>query len=188
MGQIETSFPLCVETRLPRPAAGRRYHALRLVEGATDLSSASSLKRYRSMTREFSETPNAESNGTDQHYLILVIEDVRMIHQVIERTLRDLDAEFTHAQDGLTGLAEIERALPDLIILDLALPILDGWEVLKRLQVDPRTAQVPVLIITAHGQSGLEDELKAHGANAFLDKPFQPKRLRAAVLELLGLQ
>lgn len=129
----------------------------------------------------------AETTDTAKPFLILVVEDVPMIHDVISRTLRDLDAEYAFAKDGVKALEEIESSLPDLIILDLALPILDGWEVLRRLQANKRTAQIPVLVITAHGESGTEGEVLGLGANAFLAKPFQPKELRSAAYELLGL-
>ena len=139
------------------------------------------------MILENTESSDSEKAVNSRRYLILVVEDVRMIHDVIARTLRDLDAELVIAVDGATGLQEVEKALPDLVILDLALPVVDGWEVLRRLRADARTAQVPVLVMTAHGQSGLEQDVIDFGANAFLNKPFHPKKLRAAVQELLGL-
>lgn len=139
------------------------------------------------MILENTESSDSEKAVNSRRYLILVVEDVRMIHDVIARTLRDLDAELVIAVDGATGLQEVEKALPDLVILDLALPVVDGWEVLRRLRADARTAHVPVLVMTAHGQSGLEQDVLDSGANAFLNKPFHPKKLRAAVHELLGL-
>ena len=133
--------------------------------------------------REDSDTESVK----DTRPSILVVEDVRMIHEVIERTLRGLDAKYSVAGDGLTALEMIEEEVPDLVILDLALPILSGWEVLRRLRADDRTAHIPVLVMTAHGQSGLEQEVISLGANAYLDKPFQPKKLRVVVHQLLGL-
>ena len=91
------------------------------------------------MILENTESSDAEEAGNSRRYLILVIEDVRMIHDVIARTLRELDAELVIAVDGATGLQEVEKALPDLVILDLALPVVDGWEVLRRLRADART-------------------------------------------------
>ena len=90
------------------------------------------------MILENTESSDAEEAGNSRRYLILVIEDVRMIHDVIARTLRELDAELVIAVDGATGLQEVEKALPDLVILDLALPVVDGWEVLRRLRAANR--------------------------------------------------
>ena len=143
------------------------------------------------MTIEHTGSPKMTSDIGNRSFSILVIEDVRMIYDVIERTLSDLDVDYVFAQDGLAAIEDLEdptKAVPDLIILDLALPLVDGWEVLRRVRADTRTQNVPVLIITAHGQSGLERELMSLGAKAFLDKPFRPKALRAAVYELLGVE
>ena len=118
---------------------------------------------------------------------ILIVEDVPMIHEVIERSLTDLNAVFISVRDGLTAMDEIEVAIPDLIILDLALPVLDGWEVLRRLHSDDRTSGIPVVVMTAHGQSGLEQDVKRLGASAYLEKPFRPRDLRTAVYEVLGM-
>ena len=139
------------------------------------------------MSGEPIQAPVDEQGHAPQAPLIFIIEDVQMIHEVIQRTLRDLNPQLLMAQDGLTALEMMETVVPDLVILDLALPVLDGWEVLRRLRADPRTASIPILIITAQGQSGLEEKVKTLGANAYLDKPFPPKNLRTAVYELLGL-
>lgn len=136
------------------------------------------------------ETPTIDSNeqaGKARRLRILIVEDVLMIHEVVERSLSDLKAEFISVRDGLTALDEIEEVLPDLIILDLALPVLDGWEVLRRLQSDERTSRIPVVVMTAHGQSGLEQDVKTLGASAYIDKPFRPSDLRSAVDHVLGL-
>lgn len=136
------------------------------------------------------ELPTNDSNSASvpgRQFSVLIVEDVLMIHEVIERSLYDLKASFISVRDGLTAMEEIEAALPDLIILDLALPILDGWEVLRRLQSDDRTSGIPVVVMTAHGQSGLEQDVKRLGASAYLEKPFRPNDLRSAVNQVLGL-
>ncbi len=119
------------------------------------------------------------------HLLILVIEDVPVIHDVIELSLRPFDAKYEFHTDGTAALAWLEGNEPDLIVLDLALPGTDGWEILKRVRADERTAPIPIVVVTAHGP-GIERDLIESGADAYLDKPFLPSALRAHVERLLG--
>lgn len=116
---------------------------------------------------------------------ILIIEDVSATQQVIERSLRDLGASFSYAANGLEGLRLASELLPDLIVLDLALPKVSGDEVLRVLREDPSTKSIPVLVVTAHGQSGMARAVIEMGADAFMEKPFLPVELLAAAHELL---
>ncbi len=100
-------------------------------------------------------------------------------------SLRDLDAGFRFASDGLEGLRLAAELLPDLIVLDLALPKVKGDEVLRVLREDPLTRSIPVLVVTAHGQSGMARAVIELGADAFMEKPFLPVELLAAAHELL---
>jgi len=138
------------------------------------------------MTQKPADNSNQHTAGESQ-LRILVVEDVRIIHDVIKRSLSDLNATYDLAEDGRTALEMIEVTLPDLVILDLALPIMDGGQVLRRLRADDRTKTVPILVISAHGESGLRNELEKLGANGYLDKPFAPQNLRSMVYELLDL-
>ncbi len=117
--------------------------------------------------------------------VILIIEDVDSTQVVIEMSLRDLDAGFRFASDGLEGLRLAAELLPDLIVLDLALPKVEGDEVLRVLREDPLTRPIPVLVVTAHGQSGMARAVIELGADAFMEKPFLPVELLAAAHELL---
>jgi CheY-like chemotaxis protein len=145
------------------------------------------IETSREMSDELPTSDTNESPSQRRELRILIVEDVLMIHEVVERSLSDLNAVFISVRDGLTAMDEIEVSLPDLIILDLALPILDGWEVLRRLQSDDRTSGVAVVVMTAHGQSGLEQDVKRLGASAYIEKPFRPNDLRSAVYQALGL-
>lgn len=117
--------------------------------------------------------------------LFLVVEDVPVIHDVIELSLRAFEAKYEFQTDGTEALAWLEENVPDLVILDLALPGTDGWEILKHMRADDRLAGVPVVVVTAHGP-GIEQNLMEVGADAYLDKPFLPSALRAHVERLLG--
>lgn len=124
-------------------------------------------------------------DGAPDKALILVVEDVPVIHDVIELSLRALDAEYEFHTDGTTALEWLAANMPDMVVLDLALPGTDGWAILKHMRAEPRLASVPVVVVTAHGP-GIEQDVMELGANAYLDKPFLPSALRTIANELLG--
>lgn len=118
--------------------------------------------------------------------VILIIEDVEATQDVIAFSLRSLGVDCRFARDGLEGLQRVSELQPDLIVLDLALPSLSGDGVLKQLRADENTAAIPVLVVTAHGQSGMARAVLDAGADDFMEKPFLPAELRAAAGALLA--
>jgi CheY-like chemotaxis protein len=125
-----------------------------------------------------------ETNPASHQILILVAEDVPVIHDVIELSLRQFKADYLFITDGQEVLETLEHTIPDLVLLDIALPRTDGWEVLRQIRANPRLSHLPVVVITAHGP-GIEQDLMELGANAYLDKPFLPSALRSIVKSLL---
>jgi two-component system, OmpR family, response regulator MprA len=113
---------------------------------------------------------------------VLVVEDDEAIADVLRRTLRQEGHEVRSAADGVEGLAIAEEFVPDLVILDLGLPKLDGAEVLRRLRAE---SDVPILILTA--RSELEDRVDGldSGADDYLVKPFERKELLARLRALI---
>jgi DNA-binding response OmpR family regulator len=89
------------------------------------------------------------------------------------------------AEDGLIGLESARTSVPDVIVLDIGLPGLDGWDVLSQLRSDPNTLGVRVLVLTAHAQPEMADRAAAGGADDFMTKPFRPNDLRVSVEALL---
>ena len=116
---------------------------------------------------------------------VLVIEDSASVRRLIDVCLRPLGAEMRFAEDGLIGLAAARASVPDVIILDIGLPGLDGWEVLAQLRSDSDTLGVRVLVLTAHAQPEMADRAAAGGADDFMTKPFRPNDLRISVEVLL---
>ncbi len=119
---------------------------------------------------------------------ILVVEDSPVIQRLIEMTLRPAGYEVAFCASGIEGLerAQIER--PDLLILDIGLPGMGGWEVLEALRADEETKNMPVMVLTAHGRSNVQDEADLKGANMALSKPFDPADFREAVAGLTQSQ
>jgi len=117
---------------------------------------------------------------------VLVIEDSASVRRLVEVCLRAVDAELDAAADGISGLERARETLPDLIVLDIGLPGMDGWEVLRHLRNEAATAEIKVLVLTAHAQPEMADRAAAGGADAFMTKPFRPLDLRETVEKLLA--
>ena len=117
---------------------------------------------------------------------VLVIEDSASVRRLIDVCLRPTGAEIRSAEDGLVGLQAAWSSVPDVIVLDIGLPGLDGWGVLSRLRADDRTAEVRVLVLTAHAQPEMADRAAADGADAFMTKPFRPDDLRETIEALVA--
>jgi CheY-like chemotaxis protein len=117
---------------------------------------------------------------------VLVIEDSPSVRRLIEVCLRVLDVDVSSAEDGITGLDRISSTNPHVVVLDIGLPGLDGWEVLSQLRGDPDSAEVKVLVLTAHAQPEMADRAAEGGADAFMTKPFRPIDLRVQVEKLLA--
>ena len=118
---------------------------------------------------------------------ILIIEDSPVLHRFIEISLRGQDIHVESAYKGATGLEAAIGNPPDLIMLDLGLPDVDGWDVLDELRSNPATVDVPVLVST--GWEGEEIALRAHSRGAeVLPKPYAASDLRTAVLAMVGTE
>ena len=117
---------------------------------------------------------------------ILVIDDAEATLRLLQVALGREGYEVITKTDGESGLASIAEQLPDVLILDIALPDIDGWEILARLRDDERTAQIPVLIMSAHDTDDIRGRADVTEASAFIGKPFAPEHLRRQVRRLLS--
>lgn len=113
--------------------------------------------------------------------VVLIIEDVASIVRLVRAALADKPVEIVTVADGRRGLEAIHTLRPALVLLDLALPSLHGFDILTEVRSAPDTADVPVVIVTAQGDS--ETALKAQrlGADRFVAKPFLPNELRRII-------
>jgi len=116
---------------------------------------------------------------------ILVVEDDPKVVIFVEDNLEHMDFEVLIARNGSEGLKEAREENPDLVILDVMMPEMDGYEVCRRLKGDPRTRQIPILMLTAKGQ--LRDKVKGFnlGADDYLPKPYDKAEFEARVKALL---
>ena len=118
---------------------------------------------------------------------LLLVEDNEMNRDMLSRRLERRGYEVLIAVDGEEGIAAAKEHLPDLILMDMSLPVLDGWESTRRLKLQPETQGIPVLALTAHAMAGERDKALAAGCNDYDTKPVDFARLLGKIETLLPL-
>jgi two-component system alkaline phosphatase synthesis response regulator PhoP/two-component system response regulator VicR len=121
-----------------------------------------------------------------QQKRILVVDDERHIVRLIQVNLERAGYQVATAFDGKEALKRVEEAKPDLIVLDVMMPYMDGFEVQKRLQADPNTRNIPVIMLTAKSQDADVFRGWASGVSAYLTKPFNPLELLTFVKRIFS--
>lgn len=116
---------------------------------------------------------------------VLLVEDEEPLRRVVKDLLERDGFSVSEAADGVAALDEIDRSAPDVVVLDLNLPRLDGYGVLSHLRARQATADLPVIVLTAKGDEDNEVRVFEFGANDFLTKPFRPRALAARLHALL---
>ena len=112
---------------------------------------------------------------------VLLVEDHEEIWDFLSRRLKRRGYDVTVATDGQAGVDRARADLPDLILLDMNLPILDGWSAARLLKNDPTTAGIPIVALTAHAMSGDREKTMAAGCDAYHPKPVDFSRLLAQI-------
>jgi CheY-like chemotaxis protein len=116
---------------------------------------------------------------------ILVVEDVEFNRDLIVQLLEDQYRVLT-AVDGKEGIEQAERDPPDLILMDLSLPVIDGWEATRRIKANPALHHIPVIALSAHAMTGDEAKARESGCDDYLSKPLDEDALFAKLQRLLG--
>jgi len=117
---------------------------------------------------------------------ILVVEDDTDNRRIVTKVLAVEGYLVIEATDGVEALAQARAELPDLILMDLALPTMDGWEATRRLKSDPDTRRIPVVALTAVAMRGDEEQARAAGCDDYIPKPARPAAIRAMVRKYIG--
>jgi two-component system cell cycle response regulator DivK len=117
---------------------------------------------------------------------ILMVEDTEDNRQILRDLFSATDFELLEATDGAAGVAAALAQKPDLILMDIQLPVIDGYEATRRIKADPDLAGVPIIAVTSYALSGDEAKARAAGCDAYIAKPFSPRQLLAKVRELLA--
>jgi CheY-like chemotaxis protein len=116
---------------------------------------------------------------------ILIVEDNEMNRDMLSRRLVKKGYEVLIAVDGETGLEVARANTPDLILMDMSLPVVDGWEATRRLKADDRLKHIPVIALTAHAMANDRDKALEAGCNDYDTKPIELPRLLAKMDALL---
>jgi CheY-like chemotaxis protein len=116
---------------------------------------------------------------------ILIVEDVALNRDLLVQLLED-EYRLVVAADGMAALEQALRVKPDLILMDLSLPRMDGWEATRRLKADADLAQIPVIVLSAHAMRGDEERARASGCDDFLTKPIDETLLYQTLARHLG--
>ena len=116
---------------------------------------------------------------------ILLVEDNELNRDMLSRRLARKGYEVVIAEDGAKGLSAATDSKPDLILMDMSLPVLDGWEATRRLKADPETRSIPVIALTAHAMSSDREKAVAAGCDDYDTKPVELERLLAKIERLL---
>jgi two-component system, cell cycle response regulator DivK len=117
---------------------------------------------------------------------ILMVEDTEDNRQILRDLFAATDYELIEAVDGAAGVAKARAEKPDLILMDIQLPVLDGYEATRRIKDDPTLGHIPIIAVTSYALSGDEAKVRAAGCDAYIAKPFSPRVLLAKVRELLN--
>jgi two-component system, cell cycle response regulator DivK len=115
---------------------------------------------------------------------VLIVEDVEYNRDLLVQLLEE-DYQILTAADGASGIEMAARHRPDLILMDLSLPGVDGWEATRRLKSRPETRAIPVIALTAHAMQGDEERARACGCDDYLTKPIDEDQLYGKLARLL---
>ena len=116
---------------------------------------------------------------------ILYVEDNEFNRKIVRQLLAKTSYRLREAPDGESGVRAAQEELPDLILMDVQLPKMSGLDATRQLRADPRTARVPIIIVTSYALSGDEQKARDAGATAYIAKPYSPRDLLSKIREIV---
>ena len=117
---------------------------------------------------------------------ILVVEDQEDNRQIIRDMFAGTDYEIIEAENGEEAIAAVAKQRPDLILMDVQLPIMDGYEATRRIKADPALRSIPIIAVTSYALSGEDKRAQAAGCDDYVAKPYSPRQLLAKVRQYLS--
>jgi len=116
---------------------------------------------------------------------VLLVDDYSEVHEMFSEYLQVHGFDVVEATNGIEALQRSLEVSPDIILMDLSLPLMDGWEATRRLKSDQRTAGIPVVALTSHAFAGVSEGAKRAGCAAFVTKPCLPEDLEREIRKVL---
>lgn len=154
-------------------------------------------KRAKAQTATKKAAPPKKSSGGEasrnngkpkrEQPLVLVVDDYQDAREMCSEFLAFSGFAVAEARDGIEAIEKAQSLLPDVILMDLSLPRMDGWEATRRLKQDARTKAIPVVALTGHALAGHSEGAKEAGCDSFLTKPCLPDQMVAEVRRMLEL-
>lgn len=123
--------------------------------------------------------------GTADRPRVLLVDDYPDAREMYSEYLKFTGFEVIEASNGMEALQRAIEMCPDIILMDLSLPVMDGWEATRRLKADARTADIPVVALTGHALSGMSEGAQRAGCDAFVTKPCLPEDLVREIRQVL---
>ena len=117
---------------------------------------------------------------------ILVVEDQEDLRGVLRDLLTGSGYETLEAADGQAGVAKAKAEKPDLILMDIQMPVLDGYEATRQIKAGPETAKIPIIAVSSFAMKGDEEKARAAGCNHYITKPYSPMQLLRMIRGYLG--
>jgi two-component system, cell cycle response regulator DivK len=134
-----------------------------------------------------SSTDELARQGAERHRpLVLIVEDQTDLRQLYAQEFVMSGFDVIEAENGADAIAHTTALAPDVVLMDLSLPVVDGWEATRRLKADTRTAHIPVVALTAHDGSGELQRATRAGCDWFVPKPCPPDALITEVRRVLA--
>ena len=140
------------------------------------------------LMKKAEEDLKSGKNSISSQKTILIIDDEEDLSSMISFRLKGAGFGTIVANSGIRGIELAKENKPDLILLDLMMPEVDGFEVSRRLKLDPATKDVPVIIFSALGNKNTKESIEKLGAAGFVEKPFEPDFLVDKINKLLGVE
>jgi two-component system cell cycle response regulator DivK len=117
---------------------------------------------------------------------ILVVEDQEDLRGVLRTLLTGSGYEMIEAADGQAGVAKARAEQPDLVLMDIQLPILDGYDATRQIKADPKLARTPIIAVSSFAMKGDEEKARAAGCDHYVTKPYSPVQLLRIIRGFLG--
>jgi type II secretory ATPase GspE/PulE/Tfp pilus assembly ATPase PilB-like protein/CheY-like chemotaxis protein len=169
-----------------KPSRSNRISGPDVAASADSLAPPVSLEFSMDLLEEPVQTPGVVGEGKGHGACVLLVEDEEQLRRVMKDLLQREGYTVAEARDGIQALDEVDRHAPDVIILDLNLPGLDGYGVLAQLRSRPATREIPVMVLTAKGDEDNEVRVFELGADDFVTKPFRARSLTARLEAVLS--
>ena len=130
-------------------------------------------------------SPTDEQRQRNARRTVLLVEDNLHNRRIFSGILNHFGFNVREAEDGEAALEMVQAEPPDIILMDLSLPVMDGWEATRRIKAIPELEHIPILALTAHAMSGDEERARAAGCDGYLSKPISPKAVASEVERVL---